>query len=175
MAPAVRLAATSDFEAVAAIVNHYIATTAINFRTEPQTAGEWRAEWEPQRARFPWLVAEAGGEVIGVAYAAPWKTRAAYDWSAEVTVYVRHGHARRGVGGALYRELLGRLDAQGYRTQIAVIALPNEPSVAAHEALGFRPAGRLEAVGYKHGAWHDVGFWQRRTGATDAPRAIGSV
>jgi phosphinothricin acetyltransferase len=96
-----------------------------------------------------------------VAYAAPWKARAAYDWCAEVAVYVAAHCARQGIGRRLYQRLLPVLDQQGYHTQVAVIALPNPASTRLHESFGFQHAGTLREVGHKHGAWRDVGFWQR--------------
>lgn len=157
----VRPAREADFAGVCTLVNHYIEHTVINFRTEPQTRAEWVAEWTATRTSHPWLVALSDGAVVGIAYAGPWKARQAYAWCAEVTVYVAHDAQRRGIGRALYRRLLAELDAQGYRSALGAIALPNEPSVALHEACGFRHVGTLRAVGYKHGRWVDVGFWQR--------------
>lgn len=165
----VRLAAAGDMADVCRIVNHYIAATTVNFRTAPQTGEEWTADWSTHRTRYPWLVADEGGRVVGLAYAVPFKPRAAYDWCPEVTVYVAPGEARRGIGRRLYAELLGRLDAQGFRSQVAVIALPNAPSVALHEAFGFRHAGTLRGAGFKHGEWRDVGFWQRNVGSPEDP------
>jgi acyl-CoA synthetase (AMP-forming)/AMP-acid ligase II/L-amino acid N-acyltransferase YncA/acyl carrier protein len=167
----VRCAREHDFPDICTLVNHYIEHTGFNFRTEPQTPGEWIAEWSATRARYPWLVANRNGAIAGIAYAGPWKGRAAYDWCAEVTVYVAHDAQRMGIGRTLYRRLLAMLDSQGYRTQVAVIALPNAPSVALHEACRFRHAGTLREVGYKHGAWLDVGFWQRSRPARDEPPA----
>jgi phosphinothricin acetyltransferase len=158
---AVRFARESDMPEICGIVDHYIANTSFNFRTAPQQPEEWLAEWTRLHARYPWLVACDGGAVLGVAYATPWKAREAYDWSVEVTTYVDHRAARRGIGRALYSRLLPMLDAQGYRTEIAVIGLPNAASVGFHEAFGFRHAGTLREVGWKHGGWHDVGLWQR--------------
>jgi len=158
---AVRFAEASDLAAVCDLINHYIATTAINFRTSPQTLDEWVADWTRYHARYPWLVATHGERLVGIAYAVPWKARAAYDWCAEVTVYIAPDCARQGVGRLLYERLFGLMDRQGYHTQLAVIALPNDPSVALHEAFGFRHAGTLREVGFKHGRWRDVGFWQR--------------
>jgi phosphinothricin acetyltransferase len=90
-----------------------------------------------------------------------------------VVIYVSHRLLRQGIGGALYRELLAVLDGQGYRHEVAVITLPNQPSVALHEAFGFERMGTLEGVGYKHERWLDVGFWQRRhLAASGAPRPI---
>jgi phosphinothricin acetyltransferase len=158
---AVRFAVAADMAAVCDLINHYIATTTINFHTSPLTTEEWVADWEQHHARYPWLVATRRERVVGVAYAAPWKTRVAYGWSAEVTVYVAPDCARQGVGRLLYERLFEVLDGQGYHTQLAVIALPNDPSIAMHEAFGFRHVGTLREVGHKHGSWRDVGFWQR--------------
>jgi phosphinothricin acetyltransferase len=157
----VRWAREDDLGAVCSIVNHYIATTTINFRTDPQTPAEWITDWRAGHERYPWLVAERGGEIAGLAYAGAWKTRPAYDWTTEVTGYVAPGARRSGVGRALYRRLLASLDDQGFRTAVAVIALPNHASVGLHESFGFVHAGTLTAAGYKNGAWCDTGFWQR--------------
>ncbi len=171
----VRQAQETDFPEICALVNHYIQHTTFNFRTEPQTPEEWIAEWSASRAGYPWLVAYVDDVLAGVAYAGQWKRRAAYDWCAEVTVYVAHDRQRMGIGHALYRGLLELLDRQGYRTAIAVIALPNAPSVALHEACGFRHTGSLSAVGYKHGEWLDVGFWQRGPEHDEIPTPIARV
>jgi phosphinothricin acetyltransferase len=164
----VRLAQAADMPAICEIVNHYIETTRTNFRTKLQTTAEWTSDWEQLRDRYPWLVATLDGGVVGAAYAGPWKARNAYDWCAEATVYVDRRSHRRGIGGALYGRLLPTLDAQGYRTTVGVIALPNPPSVALHEAFGFEHAGTLRAVGYKMGQWCDVGFWQRMSIDSDS-------
>ena len=157
--PRVRLATEDDLAEVCAIVNQSIEESFVNFRTEPQSVDEWRSDWRRLHAQFPWLVA-TDDRVIGVAYAAPWNGRAAYQWTAEATVYVDPLMQRQGVGDALYTELLGRLRSHGFHSAVAVIALPNEPSIRLHERHGFVPAGRLIDAGYKLGAWRDVGFWQ---------------
>jgi phosphinothricin acetyltransferase len=158
---AVREATTGDMDSYAAIVNHYIATTTSNYRTEPQTVDEWRADWDAARSRFPWLVAVDGDIVVGIAYAAAWKTRAAYARTVETTIYLAPDHLGRGIGHALYRELLARLDGAGFHTEIAVISVPNPASVALHEAHGFAHVGTLREVGHKFGDWCSTGFWQR--------------
>jgi phosphinothricin acetyltransferase len=107
-------------------------------------------------------VATDDDHVVGMAYAGPWNERAAYQWTVESTIYVDPSAHRRGVGDALYAELLDRLRGLGFRSAVAVIALPNEPSVRLHERHGFTHVGRLLEAGHKHGAWHDVGFWQCR-------------
>jgi phosphinothricin acetyltransferase len=158
---AVRYAEVADAAAVAAIVNHYIAHSTANFRTEPQRAAEWEREIETYGDRYPWLVAVYGGEVVGVAYAKPWNPRQAYDWTAEATVYVAEGQRGRRVGSTLYRELLKRLEAQGFRSVMALVTSPNAGSEALHAAFGFALVGTIRAAGYKHGEWRDVGVWQK--------------
>jgi len=166
-----RVARAEDMSSVCELVNHYIAHTAVNFRTEAQTPGEWLADWTRSSARFPWIVATQGALVVGLAYAGAWNGRQAYGWSCEVTAYVHESLRGLSIGTTLYTRLLALLDAQGYRTNLAVIALPNDGSVALHERFGFRPAGVLERVGYKFGQWKDVGFWQRTPANTDSPPA----
>ena len=112
-------------------------------------------------ASLPWLVAEQGAQVVGYAYAGKWNARAGYRFSAEITVYLEPGHARRGIGSALYGELFPLLEAQGIRAVIAGIALPNEGSVALHEKFGFTKVAHFRAIGFKFSQWIDVGYWQR--------------
>jgi len=174
--PAVRPAREGDLEAVRDIVNWAIESTHYNFNTEPQTVAHWQAELAAGRDVYPWLVAEVGGAVAGVAYAGRYKVRRAYDWTAEVTVYVSPHHQRSGVGSALYERLVPTLEAQGFHTLIGVIALPNPGSVALHERFGFANAGVTERVGWKHGRWWAVGNWQRLLrDATHEPRPIVPV
>ncbi|SDE09805.1 GNAT family N-acetyltransferase [Glycomyces harbinensis] len=158
---AVRFAESSDAAPVAAIVNHYIAHSTANFRTEPQSAAEWERDIDVYGDRFPWLAAVYEDEVVGLAYAKPWNARQAYDWTAEATVYVADGQRGRRVGSTLYRELLKHLEAQGFRSVMAQVTSPNPGSEALHAAFGFELVGTIKAAGYKHGEWHDVGIWQK--------------
>lgn len=162
----VRSVTEADLTRVREIVNYYIEHSVFNFRTEPQRSEELRALWAQRHQRFPWLVAVIDDDVVGAAYAGPWNERAAYQWTVESTIYVDPSAQRRGVGDALYTELLNQLGRMGFHSVIAVIALPNDPSVRLHERHGFVPVGRLREAGHKHGAWHDVGFWQRALSAT---------
>ena len=158
----VRPATEDDLGAVCAIINHFIKGTVSNFRTEPQSVDDWRQSWARLHERFPWLVATDVDRVAGIAYAAPWNERAAYQWTVETTVYVDAGTHRRGVGHALYTDMLSRLRTQGFRSALAVIGLPNSPSVRLHERHGFSQVGQLVDAGFKFGAWRDVGLWQRQ-------------
>ncbi len=115
----------------------------------------------------PWLVLERDGEVAGFAYAGPHRARAAYRWAAEVSVYVAPEAQGTGAGRALYGALLDLLRRQGLRVALAGITLPNPASVGLHEALGFRPVGVFRAIGWKAGAWRDVGWWELALGPRD--------
>lgn len=159
---AIRLATATDAAAICAIYRPIVETTVISFETEPPGETEMRRRIRETLHTHPWLVAEHGGEVIGYAYAGPHRSRAAYQWSAEVSVYVHPAHQRQGHAGRLYRALLSTLRLQGFLNAYAGIALPNPASVRLHESLGFRPVGVYERIGFKAGMWHDVGWWQLR-------------
>ena len=115
----------------------------------------------------PWLVADQDGAVIGYAYAGPHHQRPGYRWSVNISVYVAPGQVGRGIGRALYDELLALLRRQGFVNVYAGITLPNPASVALHEAIGMRRIGVYEAVGYKHGGWHDVAWYHLRLADPD--------
>lgn len=166
---AIRPAHDDDFDAIAAITNHYITTSTIHFAYEPLTPDELRAQWRGYRDRFPWLVTCEGGAVVGYAKAGTWRDRAAYAWTAETGIYIAEACRKKGLGKPLYVALLAELEARGFRSAVAGITLPNEPSIAMHEGLGFAPCGVIEDAGFKHGGWHAVGFWQKRFS-----RAVGS-
>jgi phosphinothricin acetyltransferase len=112
-------------------------------------------------ASHAWLVAERAGQIVGYAYGSPHRTRAAYASSCDVAIYVSADFPRAGIGRALYGELLVRLKARGFHAAFAGIAQPNPASVALHEACGFTLVGIYREVGWKMGAWRDVGWWQR--------------
>ncbi|MDB1088355.1 GNAT family N-acetyltransferase [Streptomyces sp. ACA25] len=173
----IRLATASDLSAVCELVNVYIRNSTANFRTEPQEPAEWEALWKELHERYPWYVATApDGELAGLSYARPWNPRGAYAWSAESTVYVAPGHQGQGLGAALYGRLLATLQAQGYRSVVAGVALPNPGSAALHRAAGFEPVGTFRALGHKHGDWHDVSYWQRRfSTAAEPPGELRTV
>ncbi len=157
----IRPACDGDFDAIAAITNHYIATTAIHFAYEPVTVDALAGLWRAHRDRHPWLVADDDGAVVGYAKAGTWRERAAYAWTCEVGLYVADAARRRGIGRALYGELLAEVARRGFRSAIAGITLPNDASVALHARFGFVPVGVVRDAGFKLGAWHDVAFYQK--------------
>ena len=132
----------------------------ISFEAEPPTAGQMRERIAKTLATHPWLVHDEGGRILGYAYASRHRERAAYQWSADVSCYVRPEARGRGIGKALYTELLRRLEAQGFRNAYAGIALPNDASVRLHERFGFKKVAHLEEIGFKFGRWIDVGYWE---------------
>jgi phosphinothricin acetyltransferase len=155
----IRLATEADAAQVQAIYAPYCASTPISFEAEPPSIEEMARRIRKTLERLPWLVCESGGEVLGYAYASPHRERAAYRWSVDVSVYVRAGRHRSGLGRALYAALLPMLAQLGYFNCYAGATLPNPASVGLHEAMGFRPIGVYRGVGYKQGAWHDVIWW----------------
>jgi L-amino acid N-acyltransferase YncA len=171
MAARIRLAGVHDAQAIAAIYRPFVERTAISFETEPPTCQEMEHRISETMASHPWLVCEIGEQVAGYAYATRHRARAAYQWSVDTSVYVGEKHWRVGIGRALYASLFPILAVQGFCNAFAGIALPNPGSVGLHESVGFTPIGVYERVGYKHGAWRDVGWWQRPLTALETPPA----
>lgn len=151
---------SSDAPAIARIYNFYIRETVITFEEEPVTADEMADRIEEVTALYPWLVWEEAGAIAGYAYATPWKSRAAYRHSVETTVYLDLEMAGNGIGTQLYKALLEELRQLSVHTVIGGAALPNAPSVALHEKLGFTKVAEFSEVGRKHGKWVDVAYWQ---------------
>ncbi|MDV6300613.1 N-acetyltransferase family protein [Dietzia maris] len=161
---AIRRATVADAAGCLDVYAPYVRETTATFETEVPPVDEFAARIDRALAGYDWLVAELDGRIVGYAYAGPVKDRAAYRWSCEVSVYVDPGAHGLGLGRSLYRELFARLEAAGFRRLLAIVTLPNEPSVALHLAMGFREAGWLERIGFKHGRWLDVGWLQADLG-----------
>jgi phosphinothricin acetyltransferase len=149
-----------DAAACAAIYAPFVTATAVSFEEEAPDPEEVSRRIARISTRYPWLVAEVDGAVAGYAYGCPHRERAAYRWTAEVTIYLDSEYRNRGIGKALYTALLELLARQGIRTACGGVTLPNPASVALHESCGFEPVGIYRKVGFKLGAWHDVGWWQ---------------
>ncbi len=146
------------------ITNHFIEHTPVHFGTTAMSEAEFAGVWREGCGRYPWLAAEvieAGDTALaGYAKAGVWRAREAYARTAEVSVYLDPERTGRGLGRALYAELLTRLRAAGFHTAVAGAVLPNEASGALHESMGFAYVGKFKEVGRKFGSWHDVGWWQ---------------
>jgi phosphinothricin acetyltransferase len=157
----IRLATPADGAAIARIYRPAVADSAISFELEPPDASEMASRVSRIIERTPWLVCEVGGSVVGYAYAGRHRDRPAYQWSVEVSAYVSGDARRIGVARALYVSLFAALVVQGFRNAYAGVTLPNPASIALHEGVGFTPVGVFRGVGYKHGAWHDVAWFER--------------
>jgi L-amino acid N-acyltransferase YncA len=152
---------TADAATCAAIYAPFVDGSGVSFEEVAPTADELRLRIESYSERHPWLVAQDDeGSAIGFAYAGGHRARAAYRWTVEVSVYIHSEQRRRGVGRRLYETLLPLLARQGVTLAVAGITLPNDASVALHEAVGFQPVGVYRSVGFKAGAWRDVSWWQ---------------
>lgn len=149
-----------DGGACAAIYAPHVEGSAVSFEEGVPGAEEMAARIERVAATHAWLVAERHGRAAGYAYATTFSERPAYRWSTGVSVYVAEGERGRGIGRSLYVALFERLRKRGFRMACAGITLPNEASVALHESLGFEPVGIYREIGWKNGAWRDVGWWQ---------------
>ena len=175
----IRLATAHDAKGIAQIYAPVVARTAISFELVPPGESEMAGRITSTLVYAPWLVCARGDDVWGYAYASKHRERAAYQWAMDVSAYIREGHRRQGIGRALYTSLFALLRIQGYYAVHAGITLPNPGSVGLHEALGFRPVGVYRAVGYKLGAWHDVGWWQlalrERVGEPAAPLSLAEA
>ncbi|MFL5896742.1 MAG: arsinothricin resistance N-acetyltransferase ArsN1 family B [Thermoleophilaceae bacterium] len=159
-----------DAAACLAIYEPYVRENAVSFEDEAPGLEDFSERMRATLATHPWLVFEADGQIVGYAYGTQHRTRSAYRWAADVTVYVAPSHQRAGVGRRLYEALFDRLRRQGFHVACAGITLPNDASVGLHRALGFEPVGVYRRIGWKLGRWHDVGWWQLELLPADADR-----
>ncbi len=149
-----------DARQVAAIYYPYVINTHITFEYVPPNGSVITSRMKSRQEKFPWLVCEHEGELMGFAYGSSFRSQQAYDWSVETTIYVREAAHNLGIGSALYETLIECLRFQGYMSAVGVIALPNEASVSLHNKFGYKEIGVLPDAGYKSGSWYDVGIWR---------------
>ena len=166
----IRSVTPEDARAVSEIYAPFVSDAATSFETVPPDAAEIQRRIKDKTPKYPWLVFEADGVVLGYAYGSQHRTRQAYQWSADVSVYTHERARKRGVGRALYTALLDLLRRQGYFNAYAGITLPNPGSVHLHESMGFTPVGVYSRVGFKLGRWHDVLWLQLRLSEEPSPR-----
>jgi phosphinothricin acetyltransferase len=152
---------SEDAAEIARIYNPFILESVITFEELPVTEGEIaRRIQNITSASYPYLVAELNSQVAGYAYGSQWRSRSAYRYTAESTVYLDPLHAGKGLGTLLYNALLERLKEMDMHVVMGVVTLPNPASVALHEKFGFKKVAHFSEVGYKFGQWLDVGYWQ---------------
>ena len=157
----IQMVSESDAEALLALYRPYVEKTAITFEYEAPSPAEFRTRIRQTLTRFPYLKAVCSGEILGYAYASPFKARTAYDWAVETSIYVKHGAHGRGVGTALYQTLENILKRQNITNANACIVYPHPESVHFHERLGYRSVAHFTKCGYKLDAWRDM-VWMEK-------------
>ncbi len=155
----IRKAKETDAHTIALIYNHYILHSTITFE-EKEVNEQLIIERLKESKKHPWWVFEQEGVVLGYAFSTKWKSRSAYRFTVESSVYVAPKQRQKGVGTLLYSKLIESLKKEGFRIILAGISLPNDKSISFHEKLGFQKVGQLESVGYKFNRWIDVGYWE---------------
>ncbi len=165
-----RPATPDDLPAIHAIYGHHVLQGLASFEEEPPPLEELRRRFDDVRQRgLPWLAAEFGGVLAGYGYCAPYRTRSAYRYSLEDSIYVRHGSEGKGVGSALLGALIERCEGLGYRQLVAVIGdSGNAASIFLHASFGFLRVATLRSIGFKFGRWVDSVVMQRSLGPGDS-------
>jgi len=158
----IRTATPDDAQAVLDIYAPYVESTAISFEETPPSLQEMAQRIQVNGAKYGYFVAGEDGRILGYAYGSQYAVRHAYRFTAEVSVYIAEAGRGKGLGRALYQTLIPHMEAAGYHTLVAIVALPNPASAAIHEAFGFERTGTLPLVGFKFDEWHDVGIWTRK-------------
>lgn len=170
-----RIAEPDDAPAIAAIYAPIVERTTISFELTPPSVEEMRQRIQTKLKTHTWLVSlDESRKVDGYAYGSQLRDRPAYQWSVEVTLYVRADRQRKGVGKKLYGALLPALARKGFCEAFAGVALPNAGSIALHKSFGFEPVGVYRNVGYKQGTWCDVSWWQKSLRPRGQPRPLSN-
>ena len=160
--PLIRLAGQGDAAAIAAIYAPYVSDTPVSFEEVPPDAAAMAERMAGNgRGLHPWLVGELDGAVVGFASSSPFRSRPAYRWTVETGVYLAPAAQGRGLGRALMERMLELLQRQGFTSVVAGITIPNSPSVALHEKLGFTPCATYRDTGFKLGEWRTVQVFAR--------------
>lgn len=153
----IRLATSADAEAIRAIYAPYVVQTTFTFEYEVPTREEFLRRME-SFADYPWLVYEQEGRVVGYAYASPFNERAAYAWTADISLYLDMDCRGAGIGRKLCDCMIALLQLQGVRNLYGIVTDPNPVSFRFHQKLGFEQKGHFDHIGFKHGKWLGVDF-----------------
>lgn len=164
-----RDATAHDAEACAANYAHYVEHSTATFEEVAPSVKEMATRIAAAQERHAWLVAERDSAIVGYAYAGPFKARAAYRYSCEVSVYLDVTARGGGMGRTVYAALLARVESLGMRMACGGVTMPNDASVALHLAMGFEPVGTYRRIGWKHGEWRDVAWFQKSLGGDGPP------
>ena len=156
----IRVAGIDDASKILEIYKPCILNTSITFEEDLPSVTDFKTRIQNILKDCPFLVCEIGNEIAGYAYAYDHRSRAAYRWNKEVSVYVSPKYQRKNVAKALYTSLFSILLKQGFANLLAGITLPNAPSVALHESFGFKQCAEYNNIGYKNNRWHSVGWWE---------------
>lgn len=159
-----RLASPEDAQAVHAIYAPYVSHSVATFEIEPPTVEQMRERIVHVLERYPYLVAEREGRILAFAYASTFRSRPAYDWSVETTIYAAPDAIGTGVAGLIYARLEELLAGMGIRSMYACIADPNPASERFHEKCGYVKAGSFTNCGFKHGTWLGITWWEKHIG-----------
>lgn len=165
----IRIAREEDAPELVAIYKPYVEHTVITFEYDVPGAEEFAGRIRDTLKKYPYLVAVEGGEIAGYAYASPFKSRIAYDWAVETSIYIREGLRGRGIGVRLYSALEEALRRMKIQNLNACIAYPNPESVGFHERFGYRTAGHFSKAGFKLGGWHDIVWMEKFLGGHEIP------
>lgn len=157
----IRAATVADARACREIYRPYVEHSTLTFEYDVPTVAEVERRIASALTTHTWLVAESADAIMGYANAKDFSSREAYQWSCETGIYLSETSHGRGIGRAMYQELLDRLASQGFRIAVGRIAVPNDASVALHESLGFETSGTLRSIGWKLGTWIDVVLMQK--------------
>ena len=166
---AIRQATVADLPRILEIYGPYVENTAISFEYTVPTLEAFTQRFLTITARFPWLVWEENGVIAGYAYGSAPFERAAFQWSAEASIYLCPEAKGRGIGRQLYTALEALLQKQGYRKVYAIITTANQASVAFHKAVGYRHTATMPDCGFKLGQWHGIIWMEKELNCWDAP------
>ncbi len=164
-----RVATPLDSDKILDVYRPYVESTAVTFETVVPTSEEFRCRVEEILTQYPYLVAEADGKILGYSYASPYRSRAGFFWTPELSVYVRQGYQGNGIGTHLYAALLDILRLQGYQNVCSVLSYPNPQSEKLHNRFAFRVVGVQKKCGFKCGQWCDVAILERPLGDYPTP------
>lgn len=166
----IRFTHPDDAPAITAMLNFEITHGIAHFGTEPEDESVILGQLRAAENRFPWYTAEdEAGTFLGFCKSAPWSPRGGYNWTAEITIYIMNNAQGQGVGKALYTKLLNTLRSQRFQVIVAGVSEPNPASVALHTSIGMEQTGYNLTMGYKHGHWIDVSYYQMILGELSDP------